>query len=332
MASLMIYIIALLIIVALIIFVIIFRYNRHLDKVAKGEVHDTHSSIPEPRTAAGVSYKIVLMVIVIMTFIGVSTVSGIVSSMQSRMNNLEYDNRNLNILINQMQEDIKKQSSHVEEFTYNLGDADLGTYTVPVDTKLVLKEYTEDTDVALVAGGNTYEMNNDGNGIYSLRIDRSIFDDDYEARIVIKEPGRNYSEYVDFPSSLYYDYFPMPNLNCSFSYYSRLGKMVTEGNYTMLMGDNDDIESVTATYICDGQDIKSVDITDETFNQETIYLDKDLDVKRDLSIRFTIVTKSGFRIEQQQMMIYEDANYPDDYEYCRIYDPNGKLLWEDDFK
>ena len=332
MAALMIYIIALIIIAALIIFVIIFRYNRHLDKVAKGEVHDTHSSIPEPRTAAGVSYKIVLMVIVIMTFIGVSTVSRIVSTMQSKMNNLEYNNRNLNILINQLQEDIKQQSSRIEDFTYNMGDANFDTYTVPIDTKLMLKEYTDDTDVVLVAGGNSYDMNNDGNGMYSVRVDRNIFDEDYESRIVIKEPGRNYSEYVDFPSSLYYDYFPMPSMNCSFSYYSRLGKMVTEGNYTMLMGNNDDIESVTATYVCDGQDIKSVDITDETFNQETIYLDKDLDVKRDLSIRFTIVTKSGFRIEQQQMVIYEDFDYPDDYEYCRIYDPNGKLLWEDDFK
>lgn len=192
MASLLIYVILLIIVAAVIIFISIYRYNRHLDKVTKGEVHDTHSSIPEPRTTAGVSYKIVLMVIVIMTFIGVSTVSGIVSSMQARMNNLDSDMRNLYNQMYQMQEDLKKQSSHIADFTYTIGDVNLDTYRVKIDNELTLKEYTDDTTVKFAVGGRTYDMDYAGNGIYTLSIERNIFEEDFEAQIIIKEPGKNY--------------------------------------------------------------------------------------------------------------------------------------------
>lgn len=332
MASLLIYVILLIIVAAVIIFISIYRYNRHLDKVTKGEVHDTHSSIPEPRTTAGVSYKIVLMVIVIMTFIGVSTVSGIVSSMQTRMNNLDSDMRNLYNQMYQMQEDLKKQSSHIADFTYNIGDVNLDTYMVKIDNELTLKEYTDDTTVKFAVGGRTYDMYYAGNGIYTLSIERNIFEEDFEAQIIIKEPGRNYAEFVDYPSSLYYDYFPMPNFSCSFSSRTKIGKMEIEGNYTMVMDNTDDIESMLVTYVSNGVDIKTIDITSEAINGETIYIDKGLEVKRDLTMRFEIVTKSGFKIVDQQIMVYEENDFPYDYEYRRIYDSNGNLLWEDDFK
>ena len=42
-----------------IIGVIIFAYNKRLDKVVKGEVHDIHSNIPEPKTAISTTYQAV---------------------------------------------------------------------------------------------------------------------------------------------------------------------------------------------------------------------------------------------------------------------------------
>ena len=332
MASLLIYVILLLLFAAVIIFISIYRYNRHLDKVTKGEVHDTHSSIPEPRTTAGVSYKVVLIVIVIMTFIGVSTISGITSSMQARMNDLDSDMRNLYNQMYQMQEDLKKQSSHIANFTYTIGDVDLDTYKVTIDNELMLKEYTDDTIVKLKIGGRIYNMDYEGNGIYTLTIERGIFEEDFEAQVVIEEPGRNYAEFVDYPSSLYYDYLPMPMFNCSFSSRTKIGKMEVEGSYTMIMDNTDDIESVQVTYVSNGQDLKTVDITTEALNQETICIDKGLEVKRDLTMRFEIVTRSGFKIVDQQIMVYEESDFPYDYEYRRVYDSNGNLIWEDDFR
>ena len=44
------------------------------------------------------------------------------------------------------------------------------------------------------------------------------------------------------------------------------------------------------------------------------------------------MTKSGFRIAEQTLMVYSNPDYSDDYEYSRVYDNNGNLLWEDDFK
>ena len=44
------------------------------------------------------------------------------------------------------------------------------------------------------------------------------------------------------------------------------------------------------------------------------------------------MTKSCFRIAEQTLMVYSNPDYYDDYEYLRVYDINGNLLWEDDYK
>ena len=332
MAAFSIYIMILLAIAAVIILISIVRYNKHLDKVTRGEVHDTHSSIPEPRTAAGISYKVVLMIVLIMTFIGVSTVSGIVATLQGRMNNLESDMSILQNQLYQMQLSIDKYSSRIEYFTYNLGDLNTDDNTVIVGTEALLKEYSDETVVQLVVGDAVYDLSDKGNGIFYADIERSIFDDADESKLIIKEPGKNYTEIVDFPVCLVYDYLPMPSYECTFSADERLGKIKVDGYYTPVVYGTEDIESVTVTYLSDGEEIETMDITQETLTRQRINVEMTIPAGQDFTIRMEIVTGAGFRIEEQTLMIYSRTDYPDDYEYSRVYDMNGNLLWEDDYK
>ena len=332
MAVFSIYILILLAIAAIIILISIVRYNKHLDKVTRGEVHDTHSTIPEPRTAAGVSYKVVLMIILIMTFIGVSTVSGIVASMQGRINNLE---TSLNIIQNQLytlQLSVDDHASRIESFNFNIGELNSSDNTATVETEVLLREYADETTVQLVVDDDVYELTAKGNGLFSADIVRGLFDEGYDTKLVIKEPGRNYTETVDFPGCLVYDFLPMPSYECSFELNERLGKTIVKGYYNPLVYNNEDVESVTVTYLSGGEELESFDITQETLNRETIDVDRTIPNGADFTFRLEIVTKSGFKIEEQTLMVYSEPEDYDDYEYLRVYDINGNLLWEDDYK
>ena len=44
---------AILVLAAVIVGVSLVLYNKHLDKVARGEEHDTHSPLPEPGATVG---------------------------------------------------------------------------------------------------------------------------------------------------------------------------------------------------------------------------------------------------------------------------------------
>ena len=69
-------ILILMIVIAILIIVIsIIVYNKRLDKITKGEIHDTHNPVPEPKTTANVLYKTILIVITAVSFISISTMS-----------------------------------------------------------------------------------------------------------------------------------------------------------------------------------------------------------------------------------------------------------------
>ena len=334
MASILIYIILMLIVAALIVIASIIIYNRHLDKVTKGEAHDTHSSIPEPKTTAGVIYKTILMAVVILTFLNVSTLNGQVSGLQARINNLESDLSTIQSRLYDIQEGQREQDSRLESFEVNVGEADLDTNTVPVSVKAILKEYTDETEARLVLENGEYDLKNEGYGVFTCSVISGLFDECTDPKVVIFEPGRTYSEHVDYPSELFYEYFPIPGYETSFkSDIGLTGSMKYSGEYTVIIfGNPQNIEKATLTYVSNGQDLKSMDVTESVMNSERLTLEKGLDIKRDLTFRLEILTKDGYRIENQSLLMFEAIEYPDDYEYERIYGPDGTLLWDNDYK
>ena len=150
--------------------------------------------------------------------------------------------------------------------------------------------------------------------------------------LYITENGKTVGEAVDFLTDPLWYVLPMPSLSCEFSSRVRFGKMTYSGRYTVMIDYLEDIESVTVTYMTGGKDLKTLDITEETLNRTQIEVESGMELDQDLTFRIEIKTKSGFTIVQQGVMIYDtEADYPlDDYE--RVYDSDGNLLWENDFK
>ena len=118
MAGILWIIILMMLVAVIIIAVSIIAYNKHLDKVTKGEVHDTHSTIPEPRSTASVIYKIVLMIIVILSYLGISTANGMISSLQSRIGQLDAEVNGLQCEVQNLRYQIEDEARLVRSFEY----------------------------------------------------------------------------------------------------------------------------------------------------------------------------------------------------------------------
>ena len=132
----------------------------------------------------------------------------------------------------------------------------------------------------------------------------------------------------DMPGWLFWEYLPMPSFECRFNSGVRLGKTTYDGEYRVVTDCMEDIQSVTVTYLSGGKELKTLDITAQTLAEEMTSLDKGLEIGSDLTFRLEIVTKSGFRIQKQIIMIYDSAYDPELEEYERITDATGNLLWE----
>ncbi|MCR4793276.1 MAG: hypothetical protein K5871_11035 [Lachnospiraceae bacterium] len=328
MANILLYIFILLAFAAIIITISIITYNRHLDKVTKGEIHDTHSSVPEPRSTASVIYKVVLMVIVIMTYIGISTISGMMSSMQNRITNLENDVRSLSYDVQDLKTELEQRDRLVSSFNYEFG--------TPVDNmvdlkiELWLRDYTDDTEVSLDIAGRHIELEKNSDRAFSGVVTVSIFDDCSLPWVNITENGQTIGETLEFFDYLFWEYLPFPMMNCQFESKPSLSGMKISGSYSFSLSPSDNVESVTMTYLSEGRDLKTMDITSQAVSGETITLESGLDIGDDLSFRTEIVTSDGYRIVEQRLMVFNAIEYPDDYEYERIYDMDGNLLWEND--
>ena len=326
MAGILWIIILMLIIAVIIIAVSIITYNKHLDKVTKGEVHDTHSSIPEPRSTASVIYKIILMVVVVLSYLGISTLNGMIGSMQTRIGQLDAEVNGLNYQIENLKTELENRDKLVSSFEYEISDPKDGIVDVSMD--VYLREFTEDTTVSLSVAGHEANLEKASDGHYKGTVSVGLFEDCSYPHIYITQDGRTTGEDFDFPQELFWDYIPYPCLDCRFDLTERPGKDKYTGEYTMQMDRLSNLESITVTYISQGKELLTKDITEETFNHETITLEEGLDIENELMFRFEILTKDGYRYEELKFMIFQAKEYPVGTEYERVYDSAGNMVYE----
>ncbi len=327
-------IVIILLVVALIAVIIsIVAYNRRLDRVTSGEIHDTHSSIPEPGTTTGVAYRIVLMAIVIISFFSISAINGKLNSLQTEINNMQSKQSSLSTELYQLRTQLEQAASNIQSSSWEYVEADYANRTITIRYSATLKEYSNDMTVSLVFKDREIPLELHSPGTWGSDIIVSFFDTFYEQPMLyITENGKTVGEAVDFLTDPLWYALPMPSLSCEFSSGERFGKLTYSGRYTVMIDYLEDIESVTVTYMTGGKDLKTLDITEETLNRTQIEVEGGMELDQDLTFRIEIKTKSGFTIVQQGVMIYNTtADYPlDDYE--RVYDSDGNLLWENDFK
>ena len=327
MAGILWIIILMMLVAVIIIAVSIIAYNKHLDKVTKGEVHDTHSAIPEPRSTASVIYKIVLMIIVILSYLGISTANGIIGSLQTRIGELDSEVDGLRFEVQNLRSLIEDRDRLIRNFEYEVSDPE--NNLVDVTFKLWLKEFTDNTTVSIDIAGKNVALSNAGSGMYTGSVTLSLFDHCQVPVVSIKNGELIENETVDFPEELFWDYIPVPMFSCKFDGKDTItGKTKYTGEYWVDLSIPGDIESVTVTYISNGEELDTMDITKEVLNGETMSIEQELGNQDDLSFKTVLVTKDGYRFEELRLMVFPAKEYPVGTEYERIYDSDGNLLYE----
>ena len=334
MASLAIYIIIILALAAVAVIVGIILYNRHLDKITQGEERDTHSSIPEPAATVSTTYKVVLMIMMIISLLSVGTLRSEITTLRSTINNLQSSQNSLYQEIYELRSELENQNKQVSLSEWKIKNPDMAKYTAEVEFSASLKNFTEETTVSLILTRDetyteVFPLNQVSPGTYAGTIPVGLFAM-YENALLTMDNGENITtEPVDFPTFCFYDFFPMPGIDSHFGSSMKGNKLEYDGAFTVLTDDNDAVSRVELTYVTGGEDLKTIDITQDVLNHKEIQLEQGLPLKHDLTLRISLTTKDGFRIETSQLALYEaapDAAIEDGYE--RIYSPEGDLLWE----
>lgn len=329
MSSLLLFIIIMLILAAAIVLISVLAYNRRLDRVAKGEARDTHSAIPEPKTTAGVIYRIVLIALVIVTLLSVSVMNGTVLSLQSAVDRLQSQNSRLSGEIDTLRDLLEQGDRLAEEEVFKVAGPDYTNFTAEVTYSVRLKSFTEDTAVALLLNSREIPLAPDGAGNYGSRFTANMFECFTQPTLRIDDGDTAVTEPADFPEYLFWDLLPMPGFTCRFTSDTVFGKLKYKGSFAVDLDRTEDVGSVSLTYLTGGRELKTVDITQQALRHEQITPEKGLPLEKDLTFRIEIATKTGLKIVQQSVMIYDEAIDPEELESLQILNSSNDVLWED---
>ena len=322
----------------LIITISIIIYNRRLDKVTRGELHDTHNPLPEPGTTAGVLYRTILIAIVCVSLISIGTLSGSVTSLQNSVADLQRSNADINNELYSLRMALDEQARLISDYDWNFENVDYDSLTADIIVKVHLKEFADDTEVTLSINGNSIPMEKDTSepGSYNGRFHVSLFDELMNGTVLIKTAGIFTSENIDIAESLVWDFFPFPAISSRFtSERTAGGKLKYDGAYTVTFEYDEchdirktGISNVMVTYMTSGRELKTLDITQQALNQEEIAIESGLEIDKDLTFRFEITTDTGYKLIENTVMIHDMATDPDSLEASRIEAPDGNVVWQ----
>ena len=332
MSSLLIIIIVIAVLAFAAGFIFVRAYNKRLDRIASGQERDTHSSVPEPRTTVSAVYRIILMVVAAAVLLTVSAMSGKLSSLQNTVSLLRSDQNSMSRELWELRQQLEERDRLALSTDWELREPDLDRRTALVSFTVTLRQYSAETAAALSLNGRTVPLAPGEGGSFAAEFPVALFEEFAQPRLLVTEDGKTATEDVDFPRYVFWDLLPMPMIECGFQSDSALGKMKYKGSYKIWTSRPEDEASVTVTYLTGGKELKTLDLTEQTRSGQWIELEKGLELDRDLTFRIEIVTKSGFRIVEQNVMIYETSADLGDMEFTRILDLEGNILWEDPYK
>ena len=315
----------LLLIIALagvVLFVLVRAYNRHLDRVVRGEERGTHSSLPDPASAADGIYKAVLAGICAALAIMTGALGGQISSLNSEVGGLRSEIRSLR----QELEEKEEESSLVQDVSFEVRDPNYKKMTARVSYKVLLKQYSEDTSLTLRLDDQEIPLEPQGSGTYGTDFKLGLFDRFEEEVLAITEDGITRTEDPWCAFTPFWDLLPLPSLvySPSHSLFSKYG-----GSFLVDTEFPEEIQEASLTYMTEGKDLQTVDITEKARSQEYIDLEKGLKIGNDLTARIRLVTESGLVITDQSVLIHRDGTDLDALESLRIEDQEGKILWEE---
>ncbi len=330
MASIALYIFILLALAAIVIVISVILYNRRLDKITRGEEHDTHSRLPEPGATAGVTYKTVLMILLIVSVLSISALLGKINALQNTVSNQQSDLFHISSQLAVIDDRLAQNGKAVLTQAYEVLGSDLEGNKVEVKYWAKLKHFSDSTKVILSLNGRDIELTREQGGTFSATFAADMFESYIEPELQIVEGSITTVEDADFYGEVFWEYFPMLTYSCSFETKENMGKHKYSGWYQPELQNTAGLKKIQMTYVSDGKEIFTKDITKEALASERFELENDLPYGKDLIFRTEITTQDGFKIVENTLMIYEATPDYDQDDSIRIYDKNGNLVWENE--
>lgn len=328
MSMLITYLFIIFVIAGIVVLVSFLAYNRRLDRIARGEERDTHSRLPEPTATVGAAYRVVLMVICVITLVCIGTMYGMLLTMQERLSAMQSAQQKLNSEIWNLQGLVERQNRLVLDTYLEVPSVDYEKLTAQVRYRITLREYSENGKVSLQINDREIPMEMERPGEFVCDFESNLFGSNEAAKIILRENEKTIVEEVEFPKNMLEKFLPMPAWSCFLSSDMQFGKLKVEGYYTVDTERPNEVVSATVTYMTGGSDIKTLDITKQVQTQSEITLEKNLPLEKDLTIRIEILMQNGLRTVKQFLACYEASSGADGMEFERILDGKGNILWE----
>ncbi len=147
------YLIAVLIVAAVIVFIGIVAYNKRLDRIVKGEERGTHTVIPEPKTTAGVTYKTILIIFVVVLLLNTQRMSFMVDNLQTQLRELNHDQDILFSEVTEIRNALEQYAKKIRTADWNITKNESIKDTLDVMMTISLNEYSDDTALVLDLNG-----------------------------------------------------------------------------------------------------------------------------------------------------------------------------------
>lgn len=321
------------IILALVIIgVIIFAYNKRLDKVVKGEVHDIHSNIPEPKTAISTTYQAVLMILVVILVLNLFSMGNKINSLENELNNMKSEAAMSMGELERKVDELVSANEAASIYGYEIYEYDEKGDTAKIRLEVKMNEFTEGAEVLVVLKGKRgdtevkCELANSGLFVGTSSID--VFDDINGAVIKIKNNGTTkIVEDNDFFVEPFCDYYKLVMASGSAGTSTSLfsDKSDFHAEYVYSVENIERIKSVTAVLFVDDVEYERKDITQQVIDGTKVKFEVkgfNKNVVKQLEVEYINGYKS---VERSMVQDFENAG--DGYN-LKIYDANGNIKYE----
>ncbi len=283
------------------------------------------SSSSAANAAVALSAAAVAIMLVI-----VAIIAGKLSTIQNELRIIRSNESSISMMLSDLRQQLSFDKMLAASSSLDILDVNYDDRTALLHYSVNLKEYTGLTSVGLKLDGRLIPLEQTAAGTYGADFRIGIFEKITESTLCVTEDGKTVTEAIYMPEHVFWDFLPMPSFECSLSSGVKLGKLTYEGSYYVVTEHPDEIESVSVTYMTDGRDLITQDITKPVRGHEEIMLDTDMNVNKDLTCRVEILTKHGLRIIDQSTMIYEESFDETAYYSLRIEDMEGNVLWTEE--
>jgi hypothetical protein len=342
MARIIIIIVVLSLIVAAIILATKYlKYRRHINDVLNG-VEDKSKRISSPE-----STLIGVLIVILILWNGINL--GMITSLQSSVNNLSNKISDLNRDMSIYSEDIAGRFKYVNSVVCSSNvvfvGVDMDSRTVELETEVKLRQFSDDTKATLFYGPHEVEMKNKGNGTFTATVNYGIFDVcEGDPTVVVETDGvKNAAELETFYYGPFWnDLFPeIYAAKLPWDVKLKNGHLTIKDEMWFLRLEGKDILHETEAYLVgeiNGNEVSrtKLDIDQISFDKHlTVNVDEEYDLGPSDAFAYYIETKNSAGFTLKRLAWYYVANSSDDcmgyYDFPAdvIFDSNGKILFSE---